>query len=380
MVQNLQYFAFWNFIIRPPRAKYGKEALGPADFIFDGGKGKRRDVEIKTKRGSKVQCSHFLPAGRGLNPIPVVIYLHGNASNRMEAWDVVVPFLKKGVSLFCFDAAGCGISEGEYISCGWHESRDLVDIIAYLRKSPFCGPIAIWGWSMGAVTALLYAESDDTITAMCLESPFASLRRVCEDLATSGTHIGIQLPNWLVEPVYSIVRAQVRSLAFFDTDEVIPANCACNVRTPAIFITRKDDSFIRPQHMVDILASYAGDKQHLVLEGDHSCTRSAEDIQRVVDFFCRSFVPHSLAAELLTGCSGKHVTFAPDRMQEEPIYMSQRIPWRQPEEYELAPVGREPTRSMPRCLDSSGLDFPEPKPLHTFDTGSTETELLPPMR
>ena len=35
----------------------------------------------------------------------------------------------------CFDFSGCGISDGEYISLGIHESDDLEAVIKFLRNS-----------------------------------------------------------------------------------------------------------------------------------------------------------------------------------------------------------------------------------------------------
>ena len=60
----------------------------------------------------------------------------------------------------CFDFSGCGISDGEYISLGIHESDDLEAVIKFLRNSGKVSDIGLWGRSMGAVTALLYGAKD----------------------------------------------------------------------------------------------------------------------------------------------------------------------------------------------------------------------------
>lgn len=48
------------------------------------------------------------------------------------------------------------MSEGEYISLGWHEKDDLQCVIDYLRSSGKVSLIGLWGRSMGAATALLH--------------------------------------------------------------------------------------------------------------------------------------------------------------------------------------------------------------------------------
>jgi alpha/beta superfamily hydrolase len=49
------------------------------------------------------------------------------------------------ICLFSFDFAGCGLSEGEYISLGWYERDDAACVIDYLRKSNKISSIGLWG-------------------------------------------------------------------------------------------------------------------------------------------------------------------------------------------------------------------------------------------
>ena len=68
------------------------------------------------------------------SPRSVVIYLHGNSSSRMESSCFATMFAHEGFSFLNFDFGGCGISEGEYVSLGWHEKDDLINLIKYLRE------------------------------------------------------------------------------------------------------------------------------------------------------------------------------------------------------------------------------------------------------
>ena len=68
--------------------------------------------------------------------------------------------LATGASLFAIDFAACGHSEGEYISLGWYERDDVQTVIDYLRRENNAHPtstIALWGRSMGAVSAVFQA-------------------------------------------------------------------------------------------------------------------------------------------------------------------------------------------------------------------------------
>lgn len=53
--------------------------------------------------------------------------------------------LPLGVSLCCFDFAGCGLSEGEYVSLGYFETEDLRTVVEHIRRLPSVGVVALWG-------------------------------------------------------------------------------------------------------------------------------------------------------------------------------------------------------------------------------------------
>jgi alpha/beta superfamily hydrolase len=83
--------------------------------------------------------------------------------------------LSRNITLFTFDFAGCGLSEGEYISLGFYERQDVECVFTFLRTLGTVSSIGIWGRSMGAVTALMYADSNHEIGCLVLDSPFSNL-------------------------------------------------------------------------------------------------------------------------------------------------------------------------------------------------------------
>ena len=74
------------------------------------------------------------------------------------------------------------MSEGDYISLGWHERQDLQCVMEYLRNSGKVSLIGLWGRSMGAATALLHGPNDPSIAAMVLDSPFSRLNDLANEL------------------------------------------------------------------------------------------------------------------------------------------------------------------------------------------------------
>jgi len=164
----------------------------------------------------------------------------------------------------------------------------LATVLEHLRQSPFCGPIGLWGRSMGAVTVLLHADRDQSLGAICLDSPFVTLRQLIEDLAKS-VHIACSLPCWFVAAAHQLIRMRVKALANFDVDDVVPLEHAKRCYVPAIFMHGSKDTFISPKHSRQIYDAYLGDKEYLTIDGDHNSERSYRDNARAVDFFCRAF-------------------------------------------------------------------------------------------
>jgi hypothetical protein len=139
-----------NAIIRPPRCQYREEHLGPPAFSFLGKRFTRTDFTLCTQRGMNLQCSHWEPVERLSDRIPVVIYMHGNSSARVEVLPQLTCLLALGVAVFAFDFAGSGKSDGDHVTLGYYEREDLMCVVAHLRATDVVSTIALWGRSMGA--------------------------------------------------------------------------------------------------------------------------------------------------------------------------------------------------------------------------------------
>lgn len=53
-------------------------------------------------------------------------------------------------------------------------------VFNYLRSLDTVSSIGIWGRSMGAVTALMYADRNHEIGCLVLDSPFSNLEALCK--------------------------------------------------------------------------------------------------------------------------------------------------------------------------------------------------------
>jgi len=127
----------------------------------------RREGEGQAQQQHQQQHQQQInPTERRRGPLPCIVYMHGNSSARMEALPQLSLCLSLGITMVALDFAGSGHSEGDFVSLGYFEKDDLKYVIEYLRASGRVSRIALWGRSMGAVTALMHGERDPSLAAM----------------------------------------------------------------------------------------------------------------------------------------------------------------------------------------------------------------------
>jgi len=282
---NEQYAELWKAVIRPPRDTYESKDLGPTVFSIENRTYQRTDLCLKNSRGLNLVCSHFepIPSERVAERLPCVVYLHGNCSSRLEAVSTLPVLLPFNITVFCLDFSGSGLSDGEYLSLGYYERDDLSVVVNYLRESNRVTCIGLWGRSMGASTALLHADRDPSIAGLVLDSPFSDLKVLCEELVDVYTNS--KIPTWVVGIALHMVRSSIRQHANFDIYDLVPIQHVTNSYTPALFAAAYNDSFIRPHHAKELHEAYAGDKNFVMVEGDHNSARSKFFMDSVAIFF-----------------------------------------------------------------------------------------------
>ena len=281
---KLGYEILWKFIIRPPKDIYPINYLGPQQFNYNSKIYTRRDLELISHQGYKMQCSLIepLPSNRPSKKMPMVIYLHGNASSRLEGLNTLSILLPHNINLFIVDLPGCGHSEGDYISLGYYESYDVGVIVDFLENLPGTGHIGLWGRSMGASTALIYAHRDKRIKAICLDSPFANFCRLAREL----TRQYINLPDFIINGVLKIIGGTIKEKNGMDIFKLNPIEEAENTFQPAIFVHAINDQLINLKHAFDIFNIYGGEKSLKCSEvGGHNSKRPKRIAQEIGNFF-----------------------------------------------------------------------------------------------
>jgi uncharacterized protein len=134
------------------------------------------DVRFTTEDG--VTLSGWLvPAGRETRT--AVIVLHGFSGHRLPELAAFVPWLQERHHVLQFDFRGHGESGAGRVTLGSHEQRDVAAAVRLL-ESRGLGPIALFGISMGAATAITSAP-DLPIAAVVADAPYAELHHPIEN-------------------------------------------------------------------------------------------------------------------------------------------------------------------------------------------------------
>ena len=281
---KISYETLWKFIIRPPRDEYEEDYLVDEYFIYKNKQYQRKDYEILSSEGYKMKCSFVEPidACRPSIEMPVILYLHGNSSSRLEGLNNLKLLLNLNINLFVFDFPGCGLSEGEYISLGYHEKNDVKIIMDFLEKIPGVGNIGIWGRSMGAATTLLYTYKDPRVKAICVDSPFERFEKLAEELVIKQ----INLPKFLISGALKLIKSTVKSKNGLDISKLNPIEKVEKTYQPALFIHAINDELINVEHSINLFNNYGGPKSLKCCDtGGHNSKRPKIVKNEIGDFF-----------------------------------------------------------------------------------------------
>ena len=284
---KITYEVLWKAIIRPPRDEYIEEELGFPNFTIENRRYIRKDFELLNFQGYLLKVSMIEPdpKERPQDIMPCVIYLHANASSRIEGLHVRRFLLKRNINLCIFDFQGSGLSEGEYISLGYHEKHQVKNIVDFVEKYPGVGKIGLWGRSMGAATTLIYANTDKRIKAIVVDSPFEDFRKLAKEMVLGQ----IKLPGFLVEGAISIIGKSVKNRNGMDINDIKAIDAVKNCDIPIIFIHAKDDELVPYHHSEDLIKNYKGKNKILkTVNGGHNGRRVNHLMEYVGDFFAKN--------------------------------------------------------------------------------------------
>ncbi|KAJ8599802.1 hypothetical protein CTAYLR_003990 [Chrysophaeum taylorii] len=342
------YKALVSAVVRPPRFTYDTRILGPSSFDFAGCRFFRHDLVLRNKDGHRLHCSHWKPVGCANHlesllqyksprnkkqpppKTPAVIFMHANSASRVQACTYLSVVLSLGYSLFAFDCAGSGVSDGRHVTLGWREAYDLLVVVAYLRERDDVGPIAVWGHSMGAAAAIYYQSFArgkpywPKLDCCVLDSPYSDFAVLADHLVRSNPMLGAPLAYYLARTsvartalglVLDAIDLSVQHIAQVSPlTDLNPIQRAHHCSAPALFLQARNDKIIATNHVEDLANKYAGPRKLAIIDGTHSSPRNGA---------ARKFVALYLKKHLKVPAEHRYPNFA---MSARDAYL-EALPW-----------------------------------------------------
>ncbi|OHS93449.1 Clan SC, family S33, methylesterase-like serine peptidase [Tritrichomonas foetus] len=259
-------------IIRPPRSNYDLNNVSHICFHMKLPPIPRVPVSFFNRRNQVIVGSFYACGTFNTEKVHrCIIYLHGNIGSQLEGRSIVPRYAPRGISFFCFDFSGSGKSGGDYVTLGYNEQKDTLDVIHFLSTEMEISEFILWGRSMGAATAILAASSlshTNLIKGIISDSSYSSLNDLFEDIAKKASVF------WLFR-FFGVkwVKREVSKIANFDCDSVSIVEAAKYCEMPILIGHAIKDDFVPFEESIQILEAYSGPKRHIPLQGGHNDPR-----------------------------------------------------------------------------------------------------------
>ena len=99
------------------------------------------------------------------------------------------------------------------------------------------------------------------------------MQTLAEEIVDKGRKSGLFVPGFVVYIAIRFIRSSVLKTANFDIRSLTPIKHANKCFIPALFVAAEGDNFVPAHHSRKIYDRYAGDKNLLIVDGDHNTPR-----------------------------------------------------------------------------------------------------------
>ncbi|WP_116107827.1 alpha/beta hydrolase [Lewinella sp. IMCC34191] len=240
-----------NRIVQPRRRLIN---LDPGDLGF-----KFEEANLKTA-GGLLLSSFYVPAT--VPPRGNLVMLHGKDSAKEAYLEYLPQLIPYGYNVFLFDARAHGRSGGRVTTFGYHEWRDVVDAVRYLKHLSPGLPTGVFGHSMGGAVALQAMARTSEIDFGIIESAFTHLGDITHAYACRET--GVALPR----PFTDALLDRAERIADFRHRDVEPERAAVSVWQPVLVVHGEADRSIDADHGRRLYAALAStDKELYIVPG-----------------------------------------------------------------------------------------------------------------
>jgi dipeptidyl aminopeptidase/acylaminoacyl peptidase len=215
---------------------------------------------------------------------PAIIICHGVGANKSDFTELAVSLSRRGYFVLLFDFRAHGESSGSRTSLGYHEQKDIVAALGFLKARPEINTkrIGIYGFSMGGSTAILSAANTGAFAAVVVDSAFTSLRDQARDAITGFYHL----------PAFPLLQLSILGYElYFQTrvDNISPVSVISKISAPILIIAGEGDKLIPAENGRKLYATARDPKELWIIPGaEHGATLAAAGSayeKRIAGFF-----------------------------------------------------------------------------------------------
>ena len=235
---------------------------------------KKEPFELKMRDGYIIHGDVSLNG----NSKKFMILCHGHGSTREGSTKYALTYYKLGYSIIRYDHRGHGDNVRCKCTMGAVESKDLVEIYNYVKKT--YGEdivISLHGASMGAATILIATRDLKDVKFIVADCPYSSISNFGGDFIKKHHQ-----SRKLLTPVFNVI---MRVVFGIKKNDMSPEYHVKHSDIPTLFLHGAKDTFILPYHSDILFKAQKGEKeQHIFPNGTHanSVFDDPEEYQQVL--------------------------------------------------------------------------------------------------
>lgn len=217
---------------------------------------KNEDLSLKSSDGLTLHAKIFYT---DKNSNLWAILVHGYGRDGTFAYDYAENYLKHGWNVLIPDLRASGTSEGNFITMGALESKDIA---LWAEKIPSDAKIVLHGVSMGAATVLLTATNENikNLCAVVEDCGYSS----AYDMFSAQLYKIFGLPEYPVMPCANFVCKIKTGVKISDA---APINFVDKIKIPVLFIHGDADSLVPIEMMHELYEKTTSRKEKFVMSG-----------------------------------------------------------------------------------------------------------------
>lgn len=225
-------FVAWSayFTWELTRATHRPVGAVPADFPYP-----VEAVRFAAEDGLSI-AGWFVPCPEATR---VAVLLHGARRNRLENVARARLLRQQGYAVLLYDARGCGESAGDVLTFGFHETKDLLGALDYLRGRGF-RQFGLVGFSQGGITIVNAADRLRDLCWVVLECTPADMRQIFDnDMRNAYGGVG-RFAGILIRPMV------LWHLGISGRSYIPQIDNVANLHCPVYFIASDADKRVLP--------------------------------------------------------------------------------------------------------------------------------------